>query len=151
MELAWLRQLAELVKAEGLSALSVEENGIKVRIENMGGAAMSFAPAALPAHPAVPAIPAPETAAPPPAPAGDVDCTCVKSPMVGVFRSLEKMGRAPLESGATVTEGTVVCGVEAMKMICDIEAECAGTLVEYLCKDGDSVEFGQPLAKVKKG
>ena len=94
-------------------------------------------PAATPAADAAAAAPAAEAA-----PTGFV----VKSPMVGTFyRSASPGGTAFVEGGQKVSEGDVICIIEAMKILNEIEADKAGTVKQILCENGDAVEFGQPL------
>jgi acetyl-CoA carboxylase biotin carboxyl carrier protein len=74
----------------------------------------------------------------------------VVSPMVGTFYSSAEPGAEPfVKIGEKITEGTVVCIVEAMKLFNEIEAEVNGEVIEVLVEDGQLVEYGQPLLKVK--
>ncbi len=151
MDLNIIKELICMAKSNGVSALEVEENGFRVRVEN--GAAAPVAPVVQPVQlteniAKVNTEVSSETAAEPALEEGKYDY--IKSPMVGIFNSLEKLGRKPLNPGDKITPETVICGIEAMKMMCDIEAETSGELVEFMCSDGDQVEFGQLLAKIKK-
>lgn len=69
----------------------------------------------------------------------------IKSPMVGTYHSLEAIKKPPLCVGDSVSSGTVVCVIEAMKLINEIESEFDGEIAKILVNDGDMVEFGQPL------
>lgn len=69
----------------------------------------------------------------------------IKSPMVGTYHSLEAIKKQPLCIGDKVSSGSVVCVVEAMKLINEIESEFDGEILKILVNDGDMVEFGQPL------
>ena len=74
----------------------------------------------------------------------------IKSPMVGTFYQASSPTAAPyVEVGAKVTPKTVVCIVEAMKLMNEIEADLQGEIVEILAENGHLVEYGQPLFKVK--
>ena len=156
MDINVIKELIAIAKANGVSALEVEENGFKVRVEN--GIISSSSPLQPAAHAteAAPAQPAEITsaavpvAAPKPAEADDASYDYIKSPMVGIFNSLKKRGRPEIKPGDKIAPATDICAIEAMKMMCDIEAEVSGELVEFMCNDGDQVEFGQLLAKVKK-
>jgi acetyl-CoA carboxylase biotin carboxyl carrier protein len=76
----------------------------------------------------------------------------VKSPMVGTFYgSPSPESKAFVEKGAKVTETTVVCIIEAMKIMNEIQAELKGTILEALVENGQPVEYGQRLYKVKQG
>ena len=74
----------------------------------------------------------------------------VKSPMVGTFYLRPDPNSAPyVEVGKTVKKGDVLCIIEAMKLMNEIESEFDGTIVEVLVKDGEMVEYGKPLFKIK--
>lgn len=74
----------------------------------------------------------------------------INSPMVGTFYSRPNPDTEPFVSvGSKVSDSSVVCLVEAMKVFNEIKAECAGVIAEVLVKDGDPVEYGQPMFKVK--
>lgn len=80
----------------------------------------------------------------------DENLYTVKSPMVGTFYSSPSEDSEPyVKSGDKVNKGTVLCIVEAMKLMNEIESEIEGTIVEVLCKNGQMVEYGEPLFKVK--
>ena len=75
----------------------------------------------------------------------------LKAPMVGTFyRSSSPDAKAFVEVGQAIKEGQTICIIEAMKLMNEIEADCAGTVVEILAENGKSVEFGQKLYKVRK-
>jgi acetyl-CoA carboxylase biotin carboxyl carrier protein len=104
---------------------------------------MAAAPAAAPAAPSAPA------AAPPPA--VDENLTPIKSPTVGTFYQAAQPGDpAFVKPGDRVKGDTTVCIIEAMKVFNQIPAKVAGTIVRVLVKDGDPVDFGQPLFLVKE-
>jgi acetyl-CoA carboxylase biotin carboxyl carrier protein len=70
----------------------------------------------------------------------------IKSPMVGTFYRAASPGAKPfVEIGDAVVEGEPVCIIEAMKIMNEIEADCAGKILTILCENGQAVEFGQPL------
>jgi len=76
----------------------------------------------------------------------------VKSPMVGTFyRAASPESKAFAEAGTKVVENTVVCIIEAMKIMNEIQAEVKGTVIEALVENGQPVEYGQRLFKVKQG
>src|SRR5690606_36147559 len=105
----------------------------------------------VPAAP-VAAAPAPQAApAAPAAPAGDeAGVTYIKSPMVGTFyKSASPESKPYVEPGSKITESSVVCIIEAMKIMNEIQAETKGTIVEALVENGAPVEYGQRLFKVK--
>lgn len=138
-----------------LTEFEVEEQGFKLRIKRgaEGQPVVLSAPAAHAAsarEAAAPAAPAP-AAAPAAAPAGDeAGYAYVKSPMVGTFyRSPSPDNPSFVEINAKVDEKTVVCIIEAMKIMNEIQAETKGTVVEILVENGQPVEYGQRLFKVK--
>lgn len=80
----------------------------------------------------------------------DKNVSIITSPMVGTFYSSASPESSPfVEVGGTISKGKVICIIEAMKLMNEIESEYSGTIVERLVNDGDMVEYGQPLFKVK--
>lgn len=80
----------------------------------------------------------------------DKDVSVITSPMVGTFySSASPESSAFVEIGAKVSKGKVICIIEAMKLMNEIESDYSGIIVERLVNDGDMVEYGQPLFKVK--
>ena len=74
----------------------------------------------------------------------------IKAPMVGTFYSAADPESDPfVKAGSVVAPETVVCVLEAMKLFTEVQAECSGEIVEVLVKNGDFVEYGQPLFRVK--
>ncbi|WP_315067165.1 acetyl-CoA carboxylase biotin carboxyl carrier protein [uncultured Clostridium sp.] len=81
----------------------------------------------------------------------DKDISVINAPMVGTFYSSASPESKPfVEIGGTVSKGKVICIIEAMKLMNEIESEFSGTIVERLVNDGDMVEYGQPLFKIKE-
>ena len=145
MDLRKLKTLIDLVSDSNVSELEITEAEGKVRIVKGGGAMVYQAAApAMVAAPVVDVAPAAAAAvvAAPAAPAGHV----VKSPMVGTFyRSSSPGAKSFVEVGSQVKEGDTICIIEAMKILNEIEADKAGTVVQMLCENGQAVEYGQPL------
>lgn len=137
--------LAELDFADGDQSLSIRRS--------LPPSFVASAPAGMPAMAAAPAAPGASGSASSAAPAAADSGTpglLVKSPMVGTFYSKASPDAPPFTSvGTKVTDSTVVCLVEAMKVFNEIKAGCKGTIVEMLVKDGDAVEYNQPLFRVK--
>jgi acetyl-CoA carboxylase biotin carboxyl carrier protein len=99
---------------------------------------------------------APNAAAPPPAetPQADPDAGLhlVKSPIVGTYYGSPSPGASPfVSSGEHVDKGQVICIVEAMKLMNEIESDAAGEIVKSFCSNGQPIEFGQPLFSVRLG
>jgi len=110
------------------------------------------APPAMHTMMAAPAAAAPSVAAAttPPAPADDAGLTRIDSPMVGTFYVAANPDSPPFATvGTAVSPDKVVCIIEAMKIFNEIKAECSGTIAKVLVKNGQAVEFGQPLFMVK--
>ena len=161
MDLDQIRQILDLVREHELSEFEIEHDGLRLKIRKDASGAPVVA---LPATSAVPLVlPGAVTAAlPPPAvPAGsgvpetvpeeDIELAVVKSPIVGTFyRSPEPGAESFVEIGSTVKKGQVLCIIEAMKLMNEIEAECAGTVVECYAQNGKAVEFGQKLFRIKR-
>jgi acetyl-CoA carboxylase biotin carboxyl carrier protein len=150
MDIRKVKKLIELLEESGIAEIEITEGEESVRISRhsappaqmmmqapMGMGAMQqphaapAAPAAAPAAPAAPALPAGHA---------------VKSPMVGTFyRSPSPGAKVFVDVGQTVKEGEVLCIIEAMKMMNQIESDKAGVVKAILAQNGDPVEFGQPL------
>ena len=139
MDLRKLKTLIDLVSESNVSELEITEAEGKVRIVKSAGVVQQFV-AAAPA--AAPAAPVAELSAPPAAVVGHQ----VKSPMVGTFYRASAPGAKPfIEIGAQVKEGDVLCIIEAMKLLNEIEADKTGTVTRVLAENGQAVEYGQPL------
>ena len=147
MDLRKLKKLIDLVQESGISELEVTEGEEKVRIAKhaSGPAPVNYVtqmPAAAPAPAAAPVAAAAPAAAEPAVPEGHE----VKSPMVGTFYRASAPGAKPLaEVGQTVAVGDVLCIIEAMKLMNEIDADAAGVIKAILVTNGEPVEFGEPL------
>jgi acetyl-CoA carboxylase biotin carboxyl carrier protein len=155
-----LRELVEFLKANEIAEFDMEQDDLKVRIKFAGEPAaagtgldlthlsrlMATAPAAAPvvaAHASVA-----EGAAPAAAP--EEFLHEVKSPIVGTFYESPSPGTAPFVSvGDQVEVGQVLCIVEAMKLMNEIESDVAGEVVKRIAASGQPVEYGQPLFAIK--
>ena len=150
MDLRKLKTLIDLVSESNVSELEITEAEGKVRIVKAGVPAAVPAPVqtVVAAQPAVaPAAPAQAAAAPvTPAASEAADANTVKSPMVGTFYRLSSPGGAPfVDVGSQVKQGDVLCIIEAMKILNEIEAETSGTVTRVMAENGQAVEYGQPL------
>ena len=149
MDLRKLKTLIDLVSESNVSELEITEAEGKVRIVKGGvGAAPQYV--AAPVQAAVPVMVAPAPAAGPvaeAAPAAEaLPGYVVKSPMVGTFYRSSSPGGAPfVDVGSQVKEGEVVCIIEAMKILNEIEADKSGTITRVLAENGQAVEYGQAL------
>ena len=150
------------MKRSDLSEFAVEEEGFKLKIRRGGNGlpvvsgsrgSVSPFPAAEAAAPTPAAAPASSAGSQAPTqPKEEEGIIYVKSPMVGTFyRAASPESKAFAETGTKVVENTVVCIIEAMKIMNEIQAEIKGTVVEALVENGQPVEYGQRLFKVKQG
>lgn len=147
MDLRKLKTLIDLVQNSGISELEISEGEEKIRIAKHYAVAAPH-PAMMPTSVSVP-IPTPlgDTGHPEAAtsnnePEGHV----VKAPMVGTFYRSGSPGASPfVEIGQSVKEGDTLCIIEAMKLMNEIEADCAGVIKAVLVENGQPVEYGQPL------
>jgi acetyl-CoA carboxylase biotin carboxyl carrier protein len=150
MDIRKVKKLIELLDETGVAEIEIKEGEESVRISrHPSGGTFAMMPQHMtygppPAPPAAPAAPVAPVAAPAPA-AASVDQT-VTAPMVGTFYSAPAPGAKPfVDIGSEVKAGDVLCIIEAMKMMNQIESDKAGRIVSVLAKNGDPVEFGQPL------
>lgn len=164
-----IRELIRLIDESQIEEFEIDNEGAKVVIKKAGGRAVAAIPAPqaapLVSPPPAPAVtPVPQAAAPAPAPQEapaavppaeetmleDENLHKIVSPMVGTFYRAPSPESDPyVKEGDTVDEKTIVCIVEAMKLMNEIEAETRGTIVKILVENGQLVEYGQPLFLVK--
>lgn len=150
MDIRKIKKLIELLEESGLAEIEISEGEESVRIARFSQGPAS---APQPMHIAVPAA----GPAPGPAPAGlqaaapaARDENLVTAPMVGTFYASPAPGaKSFVEVGQEVRVGQVLCVIEAMKMMNQIESERAGKVVAVLAKNGEPVEFGQPLFAIE--
>ena len=150
MDIRKIKKLIELLEESGINELEIQEGEESVRISRGGPAQVSPQPAA--PQPAAPApapepapVPEPDKQQAPTEPEGHL----VRSPMVGTYYSAPSPDAPPfVEEGQTVQAGDVLCIVEAMKMMNQIEADKSGTIKSVLVENGEPVEFDQPLFSI---
>ncbi|MDV5172012.1 acetyl-CoA carboxylase biotin carboxyl carrier protein [Photobacterium rosenbergii] len=154
MDIRKIKKLIELVEESGIAELEISEGEESVRISR--ATAPVAAPTQVIAAPAPVAAPAAPAAAPAAAPTAEAPAAAtpaghqVLSPMVGSFYRAPSPDAKPfVEIGQSVNAGDTLCIVEAMKMMNQIEADKAGTVVAILAEDGDAVEFDQPLVIIE--
>ena len=149
MDIRKIKKLIELLEESDVEELEIHEGDDSVRISRrreQAGVSGQFVSYAAPQAPQAPAPEAP--VAEDPAPAA-FSGHAVKSPMVGTFYRAPSPTSSPfVEVGQTVNAGDVICIVEAMKMMNQIEADKAGTVTEILVENGQPVEFDQPLVVI---
>ncbi len=154
MELKDIRAIIDLMKKNDLAVFKLEKEGFKLELE-AHRPPPSFV-SVLPGHQAIPAATVPGYAAPghsaPPGVAVEVKEAHkeIVSPMVGTFYRAPSPDSAPyVKEGQEIAEETVVCIIEAMKVMNEIKAEVKGVITEVLVENGAAVQFGQPLFRVK--
>ena len=157
MNLDDIKQILDLVRDHNLAEFELERDGLKVRIRTAGHDHPVFVAPSVAQQGAPPAagpvsMAAPAAAAAPDAPpeADAVDLAVIKSPIVGTFyRSPEPSAPAFIEVGDTVKKGQVLCIIEAMKLMNEIESECDGEIAAAYVDNGQPVQFGDRIFAVK--
>ncbi|MFT4613390.1 MAG: acetyl-CoA carboxylase biotin carboxyl carrier protein [Bacteroidia bacterium] len=149
MDIRKVKKLIELLEESNIDEIEIKEGEESVRISRNSAPQFAAAPIAyaqpMAAAPAPAPAPAPAAVEPPPA-AAAASGHSVKSPMVGTFyRSPSPGSPSFVEIGQSVKTGDVLCIVEAMKMMNQIEADKSGTIGAALVESGEPVEFDQPL------
>jgi acetyl-CoA carboxylase biotin carboxyl carrier protein len=160
-----LKQILDLVREHELSELEIEQEGLRVKVKKdssggfvvhaPGAAAQPTARAAAtaPPVPAVAAAPAPTPAAGLSAPAdadADIELAVVKSPIVGTFYRSPEPGAPPfVDIGTTVKKGQVLCIIEAMKLMNEIECEYDGEIMNVYVEGGQPVQYGERLFAIR--
>jgi len=155
-----LRELIEMMEQHGLTEVNLKRGDERWQLRRGGSEVIHTGPmpGASPGHSVPPPLPSsgPGPQEPTKKPTEDSDESDnqleIKSPTVGTFYSAPSPDDPPFVTvGSTVEPDTVVCLVEAMKVFNQIPAEVSGTIVKVLANNGDPVEFGQPLFKVRPG
>jgi acetyl-CoA carboxylase biotin carboxyl carrier protein len=146
-----IKAIIDLMKKHDLSVFEIEKEGFRLKLQR--GTSASQSTTAAPAEVGGPAKGAAAAAEPPPPAAKAIETIPTKeivSPMVGTFY-LAASPDAPafVEVGKSVTEDTVVCIIEAMKVMNEIKAETSGVIAEVLAENGKPVQFGQALFRVR--
>lgn len=155
MDIRKIKKLIDLIQESDVAEIEIQEGEESVRISRSGPSnqimmqapAMQYAPSPAPAPAA--AAPANEVAVEAPA-AAPSSANAVTSPMVGTFYRSSSPESAPFaEVGQSVSEGDVICIIEAMKMFNQIESDRSGTIKAILVENGHPVEFGEPLIVIE--
>jgi acetyl-CoA carboxylase biotin carboxyl carrier protein len=160
MDLDQLRQILALVREHGLAEFEIEQDGLRLWIRKDAAVAQASATALAPdrAAPAqtqvgpanLPAAPAPTAVGPADAGEGEIELAVVKSPIVGTFYRSAEPGAAPfVEVGSTVKKGQVLCIIEAMKLMNEIDSEYDGEVVNVYVESGQPVQYGERLFAVR--
>ncbi len=153
IDLKQLRELMRAMKQLDVNELEIEQDDQRIYLRRGGEGPLAVAPTMVhPAHGSLP--PPPLTPSVPPAAEseGDANVAYITSPFVGTFyRAPSPDAPSFIEVGQKISPGQVLCIVEAMKLMNEIEAEISGVVVEVLADNGKPVEFGDRLFKVKTG
>ena len=151
MDIKLIKQVVDLMKRSDISEFEFEEDGFKLRLSSKCADGPQI----------IQAVPAGQTPAPFPAattatgeaaavPVEEKGISIIKSPMVGTFYSAASPeSPAFVKIGSKVSNDSVVCIIEAMKVMNEIQAEMSGTISELLVENGEAIEYGQPLFKIK--
>ena len=146
-----IKTIIDLMKKHDLSVFEIEKEGFRLKLQR--GASASHPATAAPTAPTGPTKGAGAGTEPPPPAAKAIESVPMKeivSPMVGTFyRAASPDSPAFVEVGKPVTEDTVVCIIEAMKVMNEIKAETSGVIAEVLADNGKPVQFGQALFRVR--
>jgi acetyl-CoA carboxylase biotin carboxyl carrier protein len=154
-----LRELIELLKQYQVAEFDIDRGDMKVRLKFAQAGApatgiadlarLAVAPSAAAAPAALPAV---ESASAAPAADPDAGLHIVKSPIVGTYYGSPSPGAPAFVSpGERVEKGQVICIVEAMKLMNEIESDASGEIVKCFISNGQPIEFGQPLFSIREG
>ena len=169
MDLKQIKQIIDLMKRSELTEFAVEEEGFKLKIRR-GTNGLPVVTTSRGSNPPFPMDqggnqaasplgnggnsipPMPLAAAATTGPVEESGVSYIKSPMVGTFyRAASPESKPFAEAGTKVVENSIVCIIEAMKIMNEIQAELKGVVVEALVENGQPVEYGQRLFKIKQG
>ena len=159
MDLDEIKQILDMMRQHDLAEFELERDNVKIRLRKNSAGGWNGTLPQMPPMPYVVAPAAPPTAtgdgsipsAPILAPANeDVDLAIVKSPIVGTFFRSAEPGAPPFtDVGQTVKKGQVLCIIEAMKLMNEINAECDGEIVKVYVENGRAVQYGERLFAVR--
>jgi len=158
MDLDTLKQILDLVRQHELSELEVEQDGLRLKIRKDSAVVIAAPPPHLPVRP--PEVAVPSTAGPalssPAAAVGldkideEIELAVVKSPIVGTFYRSPEPGAQPfVDVGTAVKKGQVLCIIEAMKLMNEIDSEYDGEIVNVYVESGQPVQYGERLFAIR--
>jgi acetyl-CoA carboxylase biotin carboxyl carrier protein len=158
IDLRYVKKLLEMIDASSVNTIEItSEKGVKIRVsKNSPRGPVQFAapqmmmqPGAPAAAPAAPAAPSQPAEAPPKAEPARSNLLEVKSPMVGTYYAAPEPGAKPyLSVGDRISKGQILCIIEAMKIMNEIESEFDGVVKEILAQNAHPVEYGQVLLRI---
>ncbi len=158
MDLNHIKEILNLVREHELAEFEIEHDGLRLKVRKESSGAHVVTIPASAAQPAAPAAAVTTAVAAAPAPAAlasgavdeDIDLAVVKSPIVGTFyRSSEPNAPSFVEIGATVKKGDVLCIIEAMKLMNEIESEYDGEVVNVYVENAQPVQYGERLFAIR--
>lgn len=151
MDLSYIKKIIKLVENSNVDEVEIEEEGKRVRVARNRAAAVNTAYIPAPSPVPIPAASAPAVSVAAPVPKAAPQYHEVRSPIVGTFyRAPSPDADAYVDVGQTVKTGTVLCIVEAMKLMNEIESDVDGKVIKVLVDNGKPVEYNQVLFWVEK-
>jgi len=159
MDLDEIKQILDMMRQHDLAEFELERDNVKIRLRKNSAGGWNGALPPMPSMPYVaapaPALPAAGDGSTPPSPIltpanEDIDLAIVKSPIVGTFYRSAEPGAAPFtDVGQAVKKGQVLCIIEAMKLMNEINAECDGEIMKVYVENGQAVHYGERLFAIK--
>jgi acetyl-CoA carboxylase biotin carboxyl carrier protein len=151
MDIKEIKAVIDLMRKNSLAEFEYEKDGTKIRIRRGPNGEPQIFTTSHPAAPSLQSIPQPPSSPAPSTPApAPVLLPSINSPMVGTFYGAPSPDSPPyVDVGTVVNAETVVCIIEAMKVMNEIKAELSGTITEILAESGKPVEFGKPLFRIR--
>jgi acetyl-CoA carboxylase biotin carboxyl carrier protein len=160
MDIDQIRQILELVREHELAEFEFEQEGLRLKVRKEGGQAVMAIPAAAPVPLVVPTAPiagpvASAALSQPPAVAAEandaeIELEVLKSPIVGTFYRAPEPGAPPfVEVGSVVKKGQVLCIIEAMKLMNEIDSEYDGEVVNIYAENGQPVQYNERLFAIR--
>ena len=151
MDIDRIKTVIDLMREHELNEFAIEEPDFKLTLKR-GGPAMMMAPPMMAPAMAPAAAPAPAAVPAAPAASADDSLTPIPSPLVGTFYRAGSPDADPFVAvGSRVNKDTVVCIIEAMKVMNEIKAETSGVIKKILVENATAVQFGQPMFLIEKG
>ena len=153
MNIKEIKELLELMAEHNVGEIEIEKDNAKIKLRKLpnGQVVMQSAPQMMAPMQQVMHAPAQATPTSPAQPTVEEGVTIVRSPMVGTFYAAPAPDQpAYVSVGKSVKDGDVLCIIEAMKLMNEIKSETAGTVIEILVQNGQTVEYDQPILKIKK-
>lgn len=155
MNIKEIKELLELMAEHNVGEIEIEKDNAKIKLRKMAGGGIMVQGSPQMMMPAQTVMQTPAASNAPAAAAQPADAegvTIVRSPMVGTFYASPAPDQpAYVSVGKVVKDGDVLCIIEAMKLMNEIKSELAGTVIEILVQNGQTVEYDQPILKIKKG